>query len=87
MEFKDKKKAPKEKTGDLSRKKHVFSSCSVDFGQCDSHGCTGHRRYYVTCSCGYAEDVLYADSIDAAILKHRLAVAEHHLGLSFTESD
>lgn len=87
MEFKTKKKAPKEATGDLSKLKHVFSGVHVDLGECDDHHCTGHSSCFVTCSCGYADDIYGAAGAEDAILRHRLAVIEHRLGLSFTEND
>ena len=32
--------------------KHEFKSISKDAGDCDDAYCTGHRDYFLICSCG-----------------------------------
>jgi len=87
MEFKEKKKHPKTSDGDLLNKTHVFSGIRVDDGECDDWHCTGHASFFVTCSCGYADDISGVSDTEDAILRHRLAVIEFQLGLSFKEND
>lgn len=86
MNFKEVKESPEENQGDLSKKKHQFSGVKFYAGECGDHYCPGHTDFYVICTCGFVGDIhdySPSKSEDAVIAKHRQAVTEYHLKLSF----
>ncbi len=88
MNFKEQKKHPKETKGDLGQKKHILSGIQCYDGACGDHCHLGHTSFFVKCSCGFRERAGDSMSgIDPLVKKHRRAVTEHHLGLSFAEDD
>jgi hypothetical protein len=88
MEWKDRKRHPKESEGNLGLKKHVLGGVRVDDGECDDHMCDGHSSFFVVCSCGWASPDVGGRSTEEEVINgHRMAVIEHHLGLTILEND
>jgi len=87
MNFKIRKKHPKEADGNLKPTRHYYSGIRVDDGECGDHYCDGHTSYFVKCSCGFARQVGDRESPEEDMLDHRMAVIEYHLGLRFSEND
>jgi len=69
------------------KKKHRMHWETIDNGSCHQWGCSGHRKRYLVCSCGFREEgfIRWDDPRNEfLILSHRSSVIEQVLGFSFS---